>query len=243
MFQHFISGTIKRNRGHLCTDSFRWYHWSMWFGNLGQHKTIYLNSGIDSRNSMRSRHHLFASSLPRKSLFRSKIINKRNCFTIEFFWIGSHRIQWRKNQEPEGFDLVASHLAKKHLNRFTSKPKLTDIIFKLTLINTPMILSDSLNSSKSLNFHYISGKLQCTVEQKSSPTVQGKFFFMSYLRETKLNSKLFEFFLNDFCWIHWIQWIMTKHKIDMVTKNTPHLITVILSDEVVKNFIFTTMSG
>ena len=31
-------------------------------------------------------------------------------------------------------------------------------------------------------------------------------------------SKTIEFFLNDFCWIHWIQWIVTKHKIGMVTR-------------------------
>ena len=45
---------------------------------------------------------------------------------------------------------------------------------------------------------------------------------------------LFEFFLNDFRWIHWIQWIVTKHKIGMVTRNTPCLVIIIFWDEVVK---------
>ena len=48
----------------------------------------------------------------------------------------------------------------------------------------------------------------------------------------------FEFFLNDFPWIHWIQWILTKFKIVMVTKKTPHLLIVMFSDEVVKWYFY-----
>ena len=50
-----------------------------------------------------------------------------------------------------------------------------------------------------------------------------------YSLPDSISQRSFEFFLN-----HWIDWIMTKHKIGMVTRNTLCLITVILSDEVVK---------
>ena len=47
-------------------------------------------------------------------------------------------------------------------------------------------------------------------------------------------SDTIEFFLNEFPWIHCIQWIMQKHKIGMVSRNTPHLVIAIFSNEVVK---------
>ena len=46
------------------------------------------------------------------------------------------------------------------------------------------------------------------------------------------------FFLNGFCWIHRIQWNVTKHKIGVVARNTPSLAIVIFSDEIVEmNFL------
>ena len=43
-----------------------------------------------------------------------------------------------------------------------------------------------------------------------------------------------ELFLNDFCWIHWIQWIVTKQGSEMVTRNTLCLVVVTFSNEVVE---------
>ena len=48
-------------------------------------------------------------------------------------------------------------------------------------------------------------------------------------------SGLFEFFLNDFHWIWWIQWIKTKSKsTSMVTRDTPYLTIDTFQDVVVK---------
>ena len=44
----------------------------------------------------------------------------------------------------------------------------------------------------------------------------------------------FEFSLNCFCWIHWIQWILAKSKSSMVTRDSPYLITDIFLQAVVK---------
>ena len=46
--------------------------------------------------------------------------------------------------------------------------------------------------------------------------------------------KIIEFFLNECHWIRWIQWIKTKSKSSMVTRDTPYLTTVTLLDVVVK---------
>ena len=43
-----------------------------------------------------------------------------------------------------------------------------------------------------------------------------------------------EFFLNDFLWIEQIQWIMTKSKTSMVTRDIQHLTIVTFLDVVVK---------
>ena len=43
-----------------------------------------------------------------------------------------------------------------------------------------------------------------------------------------------EIFLNDFRWIHWIQWKMSKSKYGMGTRNTPYLITDIFPEVVAK---------
>ena len=66
------------------------------------------------------------------------------------------------------------------------------------------------------------------------------------------NCLSFEFFLNDFPWIHWIQWIVTKYKIWMAMRNTLYLVIVIFSDKVTKmkflllcldRYLFNVVSG
>ena len=47
-------------------------------------------------------------------------------------------------------------------------------------------------------------------------------------------SLIFEFSLNDFHWIQWICWIMTKSKNSMVTRNNTQLVTYTLPVAVIK---------
>ena len=64
-----------------------------------------------------------------------------------------------------------------------------------------------------------------------------------WIMEGKSNFGLFEFSLNDFHWIQRIQWIKTKSKSSMVTRDTPYLTTDTFLDVVVNKDIFITISG
>ena len=54
-------------------------------------------------------------------------------------------IKYSDRKELKGFDQMTCHVTSEHLNHSTSKPQVTDMIFKLTLIHAPLFLSDSLN--------------------------------------------------------------------------------------------------
>ena len=62
------------------------------------------------------------------------------------------------------------------------------------------------------------------------------FFIPLYLNKRKI----IEFSLNGFHWIHWTQWILTKSKSGMVTRDSPYLTTDIFLYAAVKkrNFYY-----
>ena len=55
-----------------------------------------------------------------------------------------------------------------------------------------------------------------------------------YLMLICLLKETIEFFLNGFCWINWIQWIMTQSKSGMVTLENQSLSIDTFLDEATK---------
>ena len=73
--------------------------------------------------------------------------------------------EFTDKNKSKGFNWVTSHVASVHLNHSTSKSQLTDVIFKLTLIHVPLVLSDLLNLLKTLMSSIMWSEFSATIEK------------------------------------------------------------------------------